>query len=252
VVPGGCRGARSLANRFGGDLVFQDVEDIAGGQRWRDTIREAIAAAEVVVVAIGPHWLIDDAGRRRLNDPEDVLRAELVEAFELAKPVVPVLVGGATMPARCDLPDDVSDLSELQTVRLDDMTWKIDAERLLERVRELILPTRGSDPMDRVGQELDRLQRDFFARLDGGDIAGARGIHDNARGIPERTLGLGWEGERARDPRSARGVTSVLRARARVETGLLGGAPEPRRDRAGAEMTLLVPSDRSTPEEAVQ
>jgi hypothetical protein len=165
--------ARSLANRFGADLVFQDVEDIAGGERWRASIRAAIEGAEVVVVAIGPGWLVDQAGRRRLDEPDDVLRAELVEALTADKPIVPVLVGDAAMPARQDLPDPLADLTEHQAVHLDDQTWNIDVESLLDRVRALTLPTRHSEPIADVREELMRLQGDFFARLDGRDVAGA-------------------------------------------------------------------------------
>lgn len=168
--------ARSLANRFGADLVFRDVEDIAGGQRWRATIRTAIQGAEVVVVAIGPRWLADQEGRRRLHEPDDVLRAELVAALELDKPIVPVLVGDASMPALQDLPDALHDLSEHQAVELGDTTWNIDVERLLDRVRVLILPTRRSEPLAQVRDELMRLQGEFFARLDGQDVAGALDI----------------------------------------------------------------------------
>lgn len=168
--------ARSLANRFGADLVFQDVEDIAGGQRWRAAIRTAIQGAEVVVVAIGPCWLVDQAGRRRLDEPDDVLRAELVEALELDKPIVPVLVGDAAMPGRHDLPDALAEFAEHQAVQLGEATWNIDVERLLDRVRALILPTRRSEPLAHVAEELMRLQGDFFARLDAGDVAGALDI----------------------------------------------------------------------------
>jgi len=78
----GSRLARSLANRFGGDLVFKDAQDIGGPQRWRAAIRAAIEGAEVVV-AIGLWWLSDRAGPRRLDDADDVRRAELVEPLEL-------------------------------------------------------------------------------------------------------------------------------------------------------------------------
>jgi tetratricopeptide (TPR) repeat protein len=164
--------ARSLANRFGADLVFQDVEDIAGGQRWRDSIRTALQAAELVVAAIGPRWLVDD-GRRRLDEPYDVLRAELLEALKLEKPIVPVLIGGAAMPTSQDIPEGLSDLAERQAVSLDDVTWNIDIERLLERVRSLIQPTRRSEPLPQIKDELGRLQSDVLGRLLRGDPAGA-------------------------------------------------------------------------------
>ena len=164
---------RNLANRFGADLVFQDVEDIEGGQRWRDRIDEAIEGSEVVLVAIGPHWLVDQAGQRRLDDPGDVARAELVEALELDKPIVPVLIGGAAMPDAHDLPELLSELTERQALHLDDTTWNVDLEALLERVRALILPTRPSEPLARVKDELGGLQGEFFARLEAGDVAAA-------------------------------------------------------------------------------
>jgi len=104
--------ARNLGNRFGRDLVFQDVEDIPIGQRWRDVIGDAIAGAEVVLAAIGRYWLVDEQGRRRLEDPEDVLLGELEEALALGKPIVPVLVGGARMPRRDQLPEALAELSE--------------------------------------------------------------------------------------------------------------------------------------------
>lgn len=165
--------ARGLANRFGADLVFHDVDDIAAGQRWRDSIRSALKTAEVVVAAIGPHWLEDDSGRRRLDEPDDVLRAELVEALELDKEIIPVLIGAAAMPTRRDVPEALSELTERQALRLDDETWNVDVERLLERVRALIAPTRSSEPLPRIQEELGGLQGDFFGRLEGGDIAGA-------------------------------------------------------------------------------
>ncbi|HEX4717820.1 MAG TPA: TIR domain-containing protein [Thermoleophilaceae bacterium] len=165
--------ARSLANRFGKDLVFQDVEDIAGGDRWRDRIQAAIETAEIVLVVIGPQWLVDEQQRRRLDDPEDVLRAELSEALKLGRAIIPVLVGGATMPASDDIPGELADLSEHQAMSLADSAWNENLERLLERVRGLLLPGRDTEPLERVQREVHERQVEFFALLDQDRLADA-------------------------------------------------------------------------------
>src|SRR4051812_17701076 len=157
--------ARSLANRFGKDLVFQDVEDIAGGDRWRDRIEAAIETAEIVLVVIGPQWLVDEQQRRRLDDPEDVLRAELSEALNLGRAIIPVLVGDATMPGPSDIPGELADLTEHQAMPLPDRDWNENLERLLERVRGLLLPGRDSEPLERVQREVHERQVEFFGLL---------------------------------------------------------------------------------------
>lgn len=165
--------ARNLGNRFGRDLVFQDVEDIPIGQRWRDVIGDAIVGAEVVLAAIGRYWLVDEQGRRRLDDPEDVLLGELVEALALGKPIVPVLVGGATMPRRDQLPEALAELTEREGAELADHSWNDDVQRLLEQLRVLILPTRDSEPLSRVEEELGRLEVEFWRRDNAGESADA-------------------------------------------------------------------------------
>lgn len=165
--------ARNLGNRFGRDLVFQDVEDIPIGHRWRDVIGDAITGAEVILAAIGPYWLVDKQDRRRLEDPDDVLRGELVEALTLGKPIVPVLVGGAEMPTRDDIPDALAELTERERTELADGTWNADVERLLKQLRVLILPTRGSEPLSRVEEELGRLEQEFWWRDNAGQSADA-------------------------------------------------------------------------------
>jgi hypothetical protein len=165
--------ARNLGNRFGRDLVFQDVEDIPIGQRWRDVIGDAITGAEVILAAIGPYWLVDKQDRRRLDDPEDVLRGELVDALTRGKPIVPVLVGGAKMPNRDDIPEALAELTEREGAELADATWNADVERLLEQLRVLILPTRGSEPLSRVEEELGRLEQEFWGRHNAGESADA-------------------------------------------------------------------------------
>ena len=110
-----------LTERFGDRRVFQDVVDIPQGSSWSDEIDAAIGSSDTVLVIIGPNWLTATKdGGRRLDDPSDVLRQEIVRA--LARPgisVVPVLIDDAAMPAPDDLPDDLKPLTgrQARTIR---------------------------------------------------------------------------------------------------------------------------------------
>src|SRR5215470_8650115 len=88
--------ADSLILRFGGGLIWRDVDDIPAGEPWSREIRRALAAADAVLVLIGPDWL----GNPRLAERRDVLRHEIETALRSRASVVPVLVGGAGIPER--------------------------------------------------------------------------------------------------------------------------------------------------------
>jgi len=107
---------------FGDDSVFFDREEIVSGTRWDDTLRTCIRSARVILVLIGPNWLKAQgpSGMRRLDDPEDWVRHEVVGALEAARRaptevrVFPVLVNGAELPKREWLPEAIADLSSYQ------------------------------------------------------------------------------------------------------------------------------------------
>jgi hypothetical protein len=84
-----------LSMRYGKDLVFQDVDNIKAGDDWIETIGQELASCQVFLVIIGPQWLVDAKGRRRLDEPLDVLRMEVSEALSSNSAVIPLLVGGA-------------------------------------------------------------------------------------------------------------------------------------------------------------
>jgi hypothetical protein len=69
----------------------------------------------VLLAVIGKDWLSskDEQGNRRLENPEDFVRTEIGAAFKYGKRVIPVLVGGASMPKATDLPPDLHSLVRL-------------------------------------------------------------------------------------------------------------------------------------------
>src|SRR5436305_3486708 len=115
-----------LNQRFPG-RVFMDVAGIDLGTRWAEVIGQTLGACEVAVILIGRRWLErDPAGNRRLDDPEDSLRAEITTALRLKLKIVPVLVAGAAGAERHELPPDVAPIVDWQALRVDEITIPCD------------------------------------------------------------------------------------------------------------------------------
>ena len=91
-----------LADRFGEGQVFIDVDAIEPGVDFAEEICRAVAACKVLLAIIGPTWLTatDERGRRRLDDPDDIVRLEIEAALARGVRVIPILVEGAVMPGR--------------------------------------------------------------------------------------------------------------------------------------------------------
>jgi hypothetical protein len=89
-----------LAARFGEDRVFMDIDRIELGVDFAEVIAQEVSTCAVLLAVIGPHWLdaADAAGRRRLEDPDDIVRLEIQAALDRDIRVIPILVDGATMP----------------------------------------------------------------------------------------------------------------------------------------------------------
>jgi hypothetical protein len=123
----------ALSHRLGARNVFQDVTDIEPGRDFTYAIDEALDASDAVLAVIGPSWLgaADPDGELRLRQPDDYVRRELARALERRVTVVPVLVGGAALPAAHDLPDDLQALAQRQAVSLRDQTWRNDVDALV-------------------------------------------------------------------------------------------------------------------------
>ncbi len=88
-----------IADQFGADSVFIDVDNIAFGEDFRVRIQEALGMADAVLVVIGPRWLGTREGRQsRIMDEADPVRIELETALSRGTPTIPILVGETSMP----------------------------------------------------------------------------------------------------------------------------------------------------------
>ena len=127
-----------LREHFGKDRVFLDVVGIDAGVDFVEVIDQAVGSCDVLLAVIGREWLTccDKQNRRRLDDPNDFIRAEVSSALKRNVRVVPVLVEGAGMPPTDALPEDLQRLTRRQAVELRDSRWDADVGALIATLEQ--------------------------------------------------------------------------------------------------------------------
>lgn len=190
TAPSATKLYQHLSMRFGKDLVFQDVDDIKPGADFLETIRQELALCEVFLILIGPHWLIDAQGRRRLDDPNDVLRMEVAQALSRDVTILPLLVGGAGMPPPEALPEPLKLLSRRQAMSLAEDKWISNVEGLIDRLREIILPRIEDLPLPQAEGELQQMQLRYFDLLESNSAADALELAQKTLAYLDRVLPL--------------------------------------------------------------
>lgn len=130
--------AADLRGHFGADQIFRDIEQIEPGADFVEVITNAVSSCSVLIAVIGPDWLTtaDASGRRRLDDPQDFLHLEVVTALSRGVRVIPVLVGGATMPRAEDLPDPLKPLARRQAHEFSEHRWAYDEQQLFKMLQK--------------------------------------------------------------------------------------------------------------------
>jgi rubrerythrin len=137
-----------LANEFGKDNVFKDVDDIPIGVNFRRHLEEAISKCDIMLVLIGDKWLAFT--RRRQEDERDFVRIEIELALKQQSIIVPIIVDEKPMPMKKDLPSSIQELADYSgmTVR-GDPYFHSNMEKLIGGLAS-ILPgeyQRGSRPL---------------------------------------------------------------------------------------------------------
>lgn len=137
-----------LKSRFGRENVFMDVGSIEPGVDYTEAIESALRASDVLLALIGRTWLstTDDRGRRRLEDPDDLVAFEIKTALENGLRVIPLLIDGAAAPRRKDLPVTLHALARRNAVRLDFDDFDSDIDRLLDALQRVATPETGAPP----------------------------------------------------------------------------------------------------------
>jgi hypothetical protein len=125
-----------------------DVDTLEPGVDFVERIHSAVSAADVLLVVIGRGWLNakDLDGERRLDDPDDFVRLEVGVALRGDPVVIPVLVGGAAMPAEGQLPPDLALLARRNALTLVDADWRSGMRRLVAALRRILEPVAEPEP----------------------------------------------------------------------------------------------------------
>ena len=101
----------ALVNHFGEENVYFDLDALQAGLDWREQIDNMVAECDVMLVVIGDEWLqVDASGRSRLENEVDLVREEVSSALKRDIPVIPILVGNATIPGKELLPEELEPL----------------------------------------------------------------------------------------------------------------------------------------------
>jgi hypothetical protein len=129
-----------LTEEFGEKSVFMDVDGIRPGEDFIRLIEEKVAACDVLVALIGRKWLdsADERGKRRLENAEDFVRLEIAHALRRGIRVVPVLVGGASMPPAVAMPDELKALSARNGLEIHDSMFRESVRRLVAELRAVM------------------------------------------------------------------------------------------------------------------
>lgn len=134
--------AERLAEHFGEELVFLDVDSLTSGERFEVEIERAIAGADAVLALIGPRWDL-----KRLDEEDDFVRKELTTALRLQRRLIPVCVDGAPVPTAESLPAAIRDLVNREATEIRHSTFSRDVAQLIADLeREGLRPAASVGP----------------------------------------------------------------------------------------------------------
>lgn len=229
-----------LVSTFGADNVFRDIEDIHPGEDFVVAIEKQLAVVDVMLVVVGPAWLtVSRNGVRRLDEPDDFVRQEIEAGLRSGKAVLPVLVGGATMPAENDLPRSIAALARRQSFILSDVGWTSEVSRLAGVIKPLLSASRRPARRSRLLWGLAALAASVWLVVDLTGNWPGRSSEQAKQVSAELTQSISgrwvanvkydWGAEHAErfdlrlDNGEVQGTASYLRVARSVEQGILKG-----------------------------
>jgi hypothetical protein len=118
-----------LADHYGDQAVFMDVESLVLGERFEAVILERIKQAKVMLVVMGPGW---QAVRQRPDGETDLFQVEVDTAIANNTTISALLVDRATAPDAKALPAALQQLFGRQTFSIRQDAFNRDVSALIE------------------------------------------------------------------------------------------------------------------------
>ena len=135
--------ARAVRQHFGAEAVFSSTS-IEPGTVYPELLARRLAECDVLVAVIHDTWLT--ALRDKVTSRTDWVRHEIATALAAGKPVIPVLIGSATMPPHHELPIDLVLLGDPQQARVRPDSLDDDLGRLMRRLERYVSPAAPPAP----------------------------------------------------------------------------------------------------------
>jgi len=174
----------SLCARFSPEQVFMDVDAIKPGDDFVKVLDDTEKVSSALVVVIGPNWVT-----KRLFDPQDFVRREIMAGLMSGVRVFPVLVGGAHMPQSADLPEELAPLARAQALAIRDEAFHRDADGLMAALDQVVsTPAAGFAGTWQATVKYnwgDTYEEVFTIELDDGELLGTASYVGTPRAIQD-------------------------------------------------------------------
>jgi hypothetical protein len=150
-----------LQDIFKPEQLFLDVDNIPPGRDFVRELNDRVAECDIVLAVIGKTWLEahNAAGDRRLDDPDDFVRIEIVSALNQGKLVIPVLVGDADMPRPEDLPEALQPLARRNALRLTHERFRADMGGLVKALQQSLAEIEAERQAEEARRQADEQRR---------------------------------------------------------------------------------------------
>ena len=132
------------------DQIFMDVDTVEPGVDFVNRIEEAIGESDVVIALIGKRWMGErEKAQPRIHDPHDIVHLEIATALARNIKVIPILVDGASMPNKDQLPRTLQPLVRRNALELSHTRFRFDLERVSQAVQKALSSTGVKRKADR-------------------------------------------------------------------------------------------------------
>jgi hypothetical protein len=161
----------AVSAKLGRDAVFLDYRSIPLGHDFMAALLDSVRRAAVLLVLIGPDWLRpDEAGHRLIDNPDDWVRKEILEALAADVLVVPVLIGDRPRLQADELPDELKIIAQLQYARIRHRHQPQDIHHLITS-----LIAQSSDLANEMRKHVEDVP-DVAAAAQRFNLSGAKGV----------------------------------------------------------------------------
>jgi hypothetical protein len=142
-----------LSQEFGTDRVFMDIDSMPAGVDFHDHLQSILADCGALLVVIGKGWRSQRKGQpARIMDPDDWVRIEVETALDRGIPVVPLLIDGASLPARDQLPESLWPLLRRNALSVDSgRDFHAQLSRLVRDLRVQLGPVEAAPVPPAIG-----------------------------------------------------------------------------------------------------